>query len=332
MIIKQNYSIKSLNSFAVDIKAAYYIETSDISDIISLIQQKFFNNKKFFILGTGSNTLFTKDFEGIIIKYTADNIQITNDTDGTYCLADSGMLWDDFVKISINNNIIGFENLAKIPSSVGAAAVQNIGAYGREQKDFFSYLEAVNLITGEKKKFTKQDCCFEYRSSIFKNINNNYLVVKVCYFFPKTNSYCINYPDLQKELNNKYLDLNTIYNTISDIRQNKLPDIKEYPNAGSFFKNPIISYDSFELLKKEYSDIKFFDTGNAVKIPAAWLIEKCGWKNKQDSPVCVYEKHALIIVNKNNASGQDIYNFSQEIINSVKQKFNIELEPEVIIL
>ena len=332
MKIQNNYSLKKLNTFAVDVNTKYYIETSNIEVIKELINNKFLEKNNFFILGNGSNTLFRKNYDGIIIRYTANNIKIEKTSDKISCIVDAGMIWDDFIQITIKNNIIGFENLANIPSTVGAAAVQNIGAYGQEQSNYFDYLVAINLLNGKETIFYKKDCNFEYRNSIFKNINNIFLITKVCYSFPTKNTFCTNYPELLNKLENKILNSQLIYNTIVEIRNNKLPDINKYPNAGSFFKNPIVSYEQFNVLQKKHPNIKYFNTKNEIKISAAWLIEQCNWKKKQTGKVSVYEKHSLIIINKKNATGQDIYNFSKKIVDSVYKKFNIILEPEIVLL
>ena len=334
MKILKDFSLKKLNSFSVEAKASYFLKTNSIEEIQELIRTDFLTKNKFFILGGGYNVLFTKNFDGIILKFIDNTIKIKQTDKETIFLVSAGVIWDDFVKKTVENQVVGFGNLAKIPGNVGSAAVQNIGAYGVEQCDFFKYLEAIDLTNGKKEIFDKKACKFEYRNSFFKNINNKFLITKVCYAFPKENKFCLNYPDLKKKLENKTITTKLVYQTVSEIRSEKLPDPEHTPNVGSFFKNPVIDVNLFNDLRKKYPEIKYFntDSNDKIKIPAAWLIEKCNWKGKRIGNVGVYEKHSLIIISNGRATGKEIYDFAQKIISSVFEKFGINLEPEVVII
>ncbi len=333
----KNFQLKNINSFSVSAVAQEYIEIESPEELSTLIKNKIFE-KKYYIIGTGSNTLFTNDFPGTVIHYTAKNCEIISNpvSDSIDFIAEAGLLWDDFVQLAIENNTYGFENLADIPGTVGAASVQNIGAYGVDQSIFFKYLEAIDTTTGEKKIFQKHECDFSYRTSKFKTTKNKYFVIKVCYelsLLGKKSVFCTSYPDLEHELekNNK-ISPQIISEVIRKIRKSKLPNLQELPNAGSFFKNPIVTQDFFSKLVKKYPDIKFFNEGENIKISAAWLIEKCNWKGKRIGNTGTYEKHSLILVNYGNATGEEIFQLANNIILDVADKFNIKLEPEVIIL
>ncbi len=333
MRIIKNYSLKNHNSFAVDAVAEKYMEFDSDEEIIQYVKNGNLTDKYFFILGGGTNTLFIKSFDGIVLKYMLDKIEIIKQShDKIEFLVSANTSWDKFVNTVIDSGFNGIENLACIPGTVGAAAVQNIGAYGIEQDIFFKHLEAIDLRNGEKKIFNKNECCFGYRYSIFKNSQNPYLITKICYEFTLPCKYHIDYLDLKELLKNKKLSARSIYNAVAELRSQKLPDHREFPNAGSFFKNPVIDKKHFNNLIEKYPDIKYFDNEHGVKISAAWLIENCGWKGKQIGGVGVSAKHSLIIINYLAVSGKEIYDFSKQIVASVHDKFNITLIPEVIII
>jgi UDP-N-acetylmuramate dehydrogenase len=338
MLLNKNHSLKNLNTFGVDVNAKLFAEIfseDELREILSDIKHK---SERKLILGGGSNILFTKNFDGLIIKLFATNIQIVEeDKDFVLVEAGAGVIWDDLVKYSVERNFGGIENLTLIPGTVGAAPIQNIGAYGQELADSFVSLNGVFIDSAEPKTFNKNECRFSYRSSIFKEeLKNNFVVTSVQLNLQKNPK-----PNLTYKALSDYLAKNGIVNpTIEDIsiavasiRRSKLPDPVQVGNAGSFFKNPVVNEDSFRKLKAEYSDIVSFPSESGqIKISAGWLIEKCGWKGKRFGDVGTSPDHALIICNFGNATGLEILEFAMRIKEEVLNKFGIKLEEEVNIL
>ena len=285
----------------------------------SLNNRKQFFSEKFYIIEQDKYSVYKK-FDGAVLKYTANNCEIIqNQESNSICfIADAGLSWDSLVRKSIKSGASGMENLADIPGTVGAAAVQNIGAYGTEQANFFSYLEAIDLLTGKKITLKKNDCEFGYRTSKFKKNNCKFLITKVCYelkLYNNQTKFNIDYPDLKYELEKlEEISPQIIYNTVKKIRNKKLPNLEELPNAGSFFKNPIINKTTFLKIQEKYPDIKFFGEGENIKISAAWLIEKCSWKGKRVKNSGTYKNHSLILVNYGDATGEEILQLSDNII------------------
>ena len=345
----ENYLLNNRNSFKINAKAKYFAKISTMKQLERLIKKNFFIDNKYIILGSGTNILFTDDFDGIVLKNNIKSGYYIHDLgDSFQIIAHSGIKFDDLIRnflnyqIEKNEFVFGMENLAKIPGEIGSAVVQNIGAYGVEQKDFFECCYAINLKTCEIKIFNINDCNFDYRTSIFKQKDNPYFIFKVIYRINKAENFIpnLNYPNLKKEFENNLLKNSKnmekitphlIYNTVSKIRESKLPDINKYPNAGSFFKNPIITKKKFNELKLKHSDIVSYDYNDKkVKISAAWLIEECGFKGMRIGDVGVYENHSLILVNYKMATGQEVVDFANNIIKKVKQKFKITIYPEVV--
>ena len=341
-MIYENFSLKKCNSLGIDATAKLFVNIRTFRQLKQLIEKKYFVDNKFIILGSGTNILFTEDFDGIVVRNMlrggfsihnyADKIQIKS-----YSGCKFDMLIQKFIAEQNRNNefVFGLENLAKIPGTVGSAVIQNIGAYGVEQKDFFECCKMINVQTGEFKDFCNIDCNFGYRNSIFKQQKNSYFITSVVYSIKKQFNLLpnLNYPDLRKEFENTKLEGITpqlIYDTVSRIRESKLPNIDKYPNAGSFFKNPIITKNEFNNLKSDYPNIVFYDYVNGVKISAAWLIEQCGLKGKRMGNVGIHENHSLILVNYSNATGKEVVAFADFIISEVKSKFGITIEPEVV--
>ena len=356
MKIHENFSLKRYNSLKIDVKAKYFVRVNTRRQLEQLIQQNYFNDNKFVILGSGTNILFTKDFDGIVVK---NNIASEFVYGKSSCLnkelftihldAHSGMKFDEMLQEFLNflteDNlfVFGLENLAKIPGTVGAAIVQNIGAYGVEQKDFLSSFYVIDLRTGKCGPIhttpsgfdDDNNCIFGYRTSVFKQKDNPLFILYVRYSFKVSehNTPILTHPDLKKRLKNvnrKEITPQLIYDTVSEIRASKLPDVKQYPNAGSFFKNPIITKEQLKTLKQKFPDIVFYDYGDEIKVSAAWLIEYCGLKGVRVGDVGTHKKHSLILVNYGNATGQEVVDFANHIITVVKSKFNIVLEPEVV--
>ncbi|MBI1938508.1 MAG: UDP-N-acetylmuramate dehydrogenase [Ignavibacteriales bacterium] len=338
MIIQEDFSLKQLNTLGVDAKAKHFIELEDENDLLEYLDSKEAPKRNPMILGGGSNVLFTKNYDGTILRYPAKGIKIIEEN-SSYVFVESsaGELWDDLVTFCIEKNFYGIENLSLIPGEVGAAPIQNIGAYGVELKDVFDNLEGYFLDTKEKRKFSKTDCRFGYRDSIFKKeLKNKFLITKVVLRLSKEKKFNLSYKALQEQLGDINPDKLTIYEvaaTVREIRESKLPDPKKIGNAGSFFKNPEIGSTQLAQIQKKYPDITFYKTGDdSFKIPAGWLIEKCGYKGKRIGNIGCYEKQALVIVNYGNAGGEEIRAFAEKIRNAVNYGFNIKLDYEVSII
>ncbi|MDR0926167.1 MAG: UDP-N-acetylmuramate dehydrogenase [Ignavibacteria bacterium] len=341
MKIKNNVSLSKMNSLRINATAEQFAIVERPEHILQLISSKITQTTPYHILGDGCNILFVSDYLNcLIIKNNLKTkMNIKDCGDHFNIIASSGFEFDDllqhFLKYQQNNDlrIYGMENLAKIPSQVGSAVVQNIGAYGVEQSDFFSQCKAIDMNTGIERIFTASDCQFKYRSSLFKCIDNQYFITEVCYSIPKGNSANISYPELNRKFTiGKEPTPSDIYSAVAGIRQSKLPDIKKLANAGSFFKNPIISIEQFSKLLLEYPNIPNYQADERIKIPAAFLIDNCGLKGKKIGDVGLFENHSLILVNHGNATGKDVLLFANEIIHTVKNKFGIILEPEVILI
>ena len=336
MILENNKSLLNHNTFMVNCFAEQFISVKKEQDIIDVIKILNKNKKKHFILGGGSNILFTKDISGVIIQNKLAGIKIIKEDELTATIrVGSGVIWNDFVKWSIERNLWGIENLILIPGTVGAAPIQNIGAYGVEIKDVFKNLKAYHLKTGEKKIFSKKDCLFGYRDSIFKNkLKNKFFISEIEVVLQKKDNPILTYENLKFEFKNKQkeLTIKNISDVISEIRNRKLPDPNKLGNCGSFFKNPIINEEEFQVLKKKFPEIKYFKKNNKVKLSAGWLIEQCGWKGKKINDCGVYEKQALVLVNFGRASGSEIKSLAEKIKKDILNKFNVKLEEEVQII
>lgn len=330
-----NFNLRRHNSFGINAYAKYFLEYTTREDLINFLKdnQKLILENKILFLGRGSNILFTKDFDGIILHSLIDKLEIVEENEDTILLkVGNGIIWDDFVAFAVMNDYKGIENLSLIPGSIGATAVQNIGAYGVEAKDFIQRVDCVDIETGKIVSFSNKECEFEYRGSIFKRKPG--LIITYVYYRLIKSDYTPNiaYGNLLHELPlREKSGIKEIRNTIIKIRESKLPDPKKNGNAGSFFKNPIISLAKFNKLKEKYPNIVGFPhIYGRMKIAAGWLIEQCGWKGKSLGQAAVYEKQALVIVNKGKASGDDILKLANEIIKSVDKKFGIVLKPEVV--
>ncbi len=334
MNILKNSSLHKLNSFGVKHKSKYLIEIKRKDDISSIISSKKLRNEKIIIVGGGSNILFTKDFDGIVLLNKILGIDILDeDKDFIKIRVGSGENWDEFVSYCVENNYYGIENLSLIPGSVGAAPIQNIGAYGVEIKDFIDNVIGYDLEEKKEKTYNREFCYFEYRNSIFKKEKKNkFFITHVDFILNKKPNYILNYKDLNN-LDKDTISLKSLRDKVIEIRNSKLPNPNKLGNAGSFFKNPIIKISLFNNIKSEYDDVSGFKIGeNNIKLSAAWLIEKCGWKGKVLDKIGVYKKHALVLVNYGEKSGNKIKKLSEEISKSVEEKFNIKLEAEVNII
>lgn len=336
MQIFRNISLIDYNTFRVNATAENLIFIDNPQDFSLLLNQPDFENQNKFYLGAGSNLLITRPIKGITIKNLLKEIRIIYEDTNTVILdVDSGLDWHNFVTFCIDNGFYGLENLALIPGLVGAAPVQNIGAYGLEQDKFFLNLDCIDLSSGKIVQFDRKDCQFNYRYSVFKeNGHKNLFITKVRYKLSKKFKPEISYKDLKHYFDGKkFISARDVYDVVIEIRNSKLPDYKKFPNAGSFFKNPIVKQDKLkELLILEPNLIYFPLNNELFKISAANLIEKVGLKGYRKGPVGISTKHSLIIVNFDNATGQEILEFSNFVVSRVYEKFKIELEPEVIIV
>lgn len=339
MNINTNFNLKHFNTFGIDVNCFNFIEYSNNEEIIQFLKQnKDILKNNFLILGNGSNILFTKDFEGTIIHPTTNKITILSEKDENILLsAEAGLNFDEFIIWTLNNGIFGLENLSDIPGCVGASAVQNVGAYGVEAGDFIRSVTYLNLETFDIETIEKKNCNFSYRNSIFKNeLKNKTLILSIIFelkkFFIPNLSYAevknkFTYLQENQEIQNAY----NLRNLIMDIRSSKLPDYKKFGNAGSFFKNPIISKTKYNELKEYFPDVKYFDYDyENVKIAAGWLIDFCGFKGFCYKGAAVHDKQALIIINKNNSQPSDILEIAKIIQTKVFDTFGISLSPEVI--
>lgn len=327
----KNYSLKNYNSFRVNHKANFFLKIENNKSLINFLSDKKFKNEKKLIIGGGSNILFTKDYEGVILYSCIKGIHILEENNNHIKVkVGSGENWDDFVKFCVTKNWYGIENLSLIPGSVGAAPIQNIGAYGVEIKDYIYDVNGIDLKNNIKKTYSNKSCNFEYRDSIFKReLKNNFFVTEVTFVLMKNKKFTLDYSEL-KNINSQGLTIQNIRDKIIEIRNSKLPDPKLLANAGSFFKNPIINIKIATKIKEKYNDFKCYQINESmVKISAAWLIEKSGWKGHKEKNIGVYNKHALVLVNYSSENGKDIKMLSNKIKESVLKKFNIILEKEV---
>lgn len=338
MLIHENYSLKELNTFHIDASAHYFVEVASLEDIQEILSDKKKSAAKKLILGGGSNLLFTKNVEGIVIKNNLKGILLVKeDKDYYYVKAGAGEVWHQLVMHCINNNYAGLENLSLIPGNVGASPMQNIGAYGTEIKDSFYELEAFHLNTKTVTTFNNADCKFGYRESVFKQeLKNQFIITSVTFRLNKIPDFNISYGAVEAELEEmgiNQLSIQAISKAVCNIRNSKLPNPAEIGNAGSFFKNPEIPQTLFLRLKNEFPTIVGYKLENGnIKLAAGWLIEQCGWKGKRVGDAGVHTLQALVLVNYANAKGNEIFDLSEKIMSSVKEKFGVELEREVNII
>jgi len=335
--ILENVHLKHYNTFGIDVKAKYFVSVKSVEELKSVLKLKDYPDK--FIFGGGSNMLFTKDIEALVIHLDLKNIEIVSKAENTVNVkVSAGENWHDFVLWCLQHNYGGIENLSLIPGNVGTAPIQNIGAYGVELKDVFISCEALHIDTQNIKIFTKKDCKFDYRNSIFKQeIKGEYIILNInLTLTTKVHNIKTSYGAITEELNKMNIKNPTIQdvsNVVINIRESKLPNPKVIGNSGSFFKNPIITKSHFNRLKINFPDIpNYFVSENKIKIPAAWLIEHLGFKGKRFGNYGVHKEQALVLVNYEDANGEDIFKLSQLIQSAVKRIFDINLEIEVNII
>lgn len=337
--MQENFSLKPYNTFGVDANAKYFIEVNSIEELKEALNFSKKQSLPLLFLGGGSNILLTKDFDGLAVKLNLKGITKEDFNENEILVtAKAGENWHEFVLYCLKKNYGGLENLSLIPGNVGTSPMQNIGAYGTEIKDVFVSCKVLDLENLELRIFNLEQCRFGYRDSIFKQEGKGrYVILDVTFKLTKKNHHIkTEYGAITSELESSGIQNPTIQDVsqaVIKIRQSKLPDPKEIGNAGSFFKNPTIPSSQFKDLKQKFENIQGYPNGDMVKVPAGWLIEQCGWKGRQIGNVASHKLQSLVIINATgNATGKEIFDFSTEIINSVKDKFGIELEREVNII
>ncbi|SHE98177.1 UDP-N-acetylmuramate dehydrogenase [Psychroflexus salarius] len=331
--IKKDFSLKTLNTFGIDVKAKQFISVTKQAELLEILRR--FYASELFILGGGSNMLLTKDINKTVVHVNLKGIEtVQEDENHIWLNVQAGENWHEFVLYCIENNYGGLENLSLIPGNVGTSPIQNIGAYGVELKDNFEFCEAINVQTLNTVKFNKADCEFGYRQSVFKNkYKSQFIITNVCFKLTKRkHNLHLDYGAIKTVLDQKNIknpSIKDISDVVIAIRSSKLPNPKELGNSGSFFKNPIISAQHFEQLQQKF-DLKYYVLASGdFKIPAGWLIDQCQLKGYRQGDAAVHKQQALVLVNHGNASGHDILNLAKYIQAQVFNTFNIKLEPEV---
>ena len=318
----------------MDVKASLFIEYDSVEELKQILRDYPLEGDRWLHIGAGSNLLFTGDYPGIVLHSCIRGFEVVpEDAETVIVRVGAGEVWDDFVAYAVSNEWYGAENLSLIPGEVGASAVQNIGAYGVEAKDLIVEVETIEVATGKERVFSNEECGYAYRESVFKlSLKRLHIVTKVSYRLRKTPSYHLDYGNVRAELEKSgcALTLSNVREGIIKIREAKLPDPKVQGNAGSFFMNPIIPYAQFEALSARYPQMPHYEVdAQRVKIPAAWMIDQCGWKGKQMGRAGVHHKQALVLVNLGGATGKEIIRLSEEIQKSVSDKFGVSISPEV---
>ncbi len=326
-----NYSLLRHNTFGMNVRAKRFFEYNSVQELQELLKT-IPADEPILHIGGGSNLLFTGDYEGTVIHSTIKDISITDETDDSILVrVGSGVVWDDFVAYCCEHNWGGVENLSLIPGEVGASAVQNIGAYGSEAKDTIVLVEAVELRSGQQRVLGNAECNYAYRQSIFKQeLKNKYAITYVTYKLSKKPTLKLDYGNIHTMLQDKEnVNIGDVRQAIIDIRNAKLPDPSVQGNAGSFFMNPVVSREKFLSIQKDYPQMPFYEVEDGVKIPAGWMIEQCGWKGRALGRAGVHDKQALVLVNLGGATSNEIIALSDAVCKSVKDKFGIDIHPEV---
>lgn len=335
--IQSHVSLKPYNTFGIHANARYWVEINSEEDLQTVLQLSDYSNQPKLILGGGSNVLLCHDFDGLVVKINIQGIDVTReDDDHVYVTAGAGVNWHALVLFCVGRGYAGMENLALIPGTVGAAPMQNIGAYGVELEQVFESLTAVHITTSERKTFTHADCAFGYRESVFKRaLKGQYIITSVTFQLAKRPIFHTRYGAIQETLTemgvtDETLSIKAISDAVIRIRRSKLPDPAQIGNAGSFFKNPEIPKDQFDKLKAVYPTLPGYPIGDdVVKVPAGWLIEQAGWKGYRSGDAGVHAKQALVLVNYDKATGDEIMALAKKVQQSVLEKFGITISPEV---
>jgi UDP-N-acetylmuramate dehydrogenase len=330
----KNVSLKNYNTFGIEVSCKYYAEFSEVEELYAIIKSNIFKENSLLVLGGGSNILLTKNFDGLVLRNNIKGIELVKEeAEFVYVKGMAGEVWHNFVMYCVEKNWGGIENLSLIPGCVGAAPMQNIGAYGVEIKDTFHELEAIDIITCERRVFNNTECEFGYRESVFKNkYKGQFIIVSVTFKLSKKPLFNTAYGAIEQELKNtgvSKLTIKAISEAVIRIRKSKLPDPAKIGNAGSFFKNPLVSNQLYNQIKTNYPSVVAYPNGSQIKLAAGWLIENCGWKGFRERDYGVHALQSLVLVNYSNATGKEIYNLSERILQSVKEKFGVILEREV---
>ena len=339
-MIAQNISLKSYNTLNIDAKTRYFAEICEVSDLLEALAFCRQKGIPFWILGGGSNIVLADDIDGLVLHMALRGIELCDHReDSCLLIASAGEVWDELVEYSLHHQLYGLENLSLIPGSVGAAPIQNIGAYGVEVSDYIEWVEVWDVEDESLYKMSAEDCQFGYRESLFKGkLKGRVVVTRVAFRLRKNFQANLGYEALSRAFATYDLEITpeTVRQTVCDIRRSKLPDPAELPNAGSFFKNPVVDSSLLQVLEKEYGEIPLYlvdhPDGGRVKVPAGWLIEKAGWKGRNVGSVGVHEKQALVLVNRGGGSGDELLGLAEDIRQSVQNMFNISLETEPQIL
>ena len=332
-----DFNLKEHNTFGIDVKCRRFIEFESVEELLQIVNSLTDADKPLMVLGGGSNMLFTADYEGTVLHSAIKGHVAVQTDEGIMLRCGSGEVWDDIVSLCVSNRMYGAENLSLIPGDVGASAVQNIGAYGAEAKDIILKVEAVDLQTGKMCEFTNEECEYAYRKSKFKGEwRNRFVVTYVTYKLSEVFCPCLDYGNIRAELEKRNIKVPTaeqLRNVIIDIRNEKLPDPKVEGNAGSFFMNPVVPKAKYEELVARFGNVPHYSVDdNNEKIPAGWMIDQCGWKGKSLGKAGVHSRQALVLVNRGGAEGKDIVALCDAIKRDVKDKFGIDIVPEVNII
>lgn len=332
-----DFNLKEHNTFGIDVKCRRFIEFESVDELLQIVNSLTDADKPLLVLGGGSNMLFTADYEGTVLHSAIKGHVAVQTDEGIMLRCGSGEVWDDIVSLCVSNRMYGAENLSLIPGDVGASAVQNIGAYGAEAKDIILKVEAVDLQTGKICEFTNEECEYAYRKSKFKGEwRNRFVITYVTYQLSEVFCPCLDYGNIRAELEKRNIKVPTaeqLRNVIIDIRNEKLPDPKVEGNAGSFFMNPVVPKAKYEELVARFGNVPHYSVDdNNEKIPAGWMIDQCGWKGKSLGKAGVHSRQALVLVNRGGAEGKDIVALCDAIKRDVKDKFGIDIVPEVNII
>lgn len=332
-----DFNLKEHNTFGIDVKCRRFIEFESVDELLQIVNSLTDADKPLLVLGGGSNMLFTADYEGSVLHSAIKGHVAVQTDEGIMLRCGSGEVWDDIVSLCVSNRMYGAENLSLIPGDVGASAVQNIGAYGAEAKDIILKVEAVDLQTGKMCEFTNEECEYAYRKSKFKGEwRNRFVITYVTYKLSEVFCPCLDYGNIRAELEKRNIKVPTaeqLRNVIIDIRNEKLPDPKIEGNAGSFFMNPVVPKAKYEELVARFGNVPHYSVDdNNEKIPAGWMIDQCGWKGKSLGKAGVHSRQALVLVNRGGAEGKDIVALCDAIKRDVKDKFGIDIVPEVNII
>lgn len=325
-----SYSLLPHNTFGMDVKAAHFVEFTTVEDVISIAKE--LGERKHLVIGGGSNLLFMGDYDGVILHSAIKGVEVVGENeDSVFVRAGSGINWDEFVAYTVSQGWQGLENLSAIPGEVGASAVQNVGAYGVEAGDRIEKVEAVSLLDASLKVFTKEECAYAYRDSIFKNSEKGKnIITHIIFKLNKKPDFVLSYGNLKEQCEAMGgVTAENIREAVCKTRAAKLPDPAELGSAGSFFMNPVVDSAKAEQLKELYPEMPVYPATGGVKLSAGWLIDRCGWKDRSSERVGVYRNQALVVVNLGGATGKDVMDFATQVQESVKEKFGVNIFPEV---